>query len=230
MTDGRCLLCGDTYTNKGMTQHLRGCRSEVLTAGDRMTMQLRIGATRRSDYWLHVDTDATTTLATLDGFLRGLWLECCGHMSAFTIDDTRFVTPYADEQPAGSRDQRSMDVPLTAVVHGGQEFTYEYDFGTTTELSLRVTELGPYESAHEPIDDDLGYDHDAVQLLARNRPPDIECEDCGASATVVCQRCLHDIDASAWFCEECGDGHECERPMFMPVVNSPRVGVCGYRG
>lgn len=230
MTDGRCLLCGDTYTNQGMVQHLRGCGVEESTAGDVTTIQLRIGGAHRSDYWLHAETDATTTLSELDDFLRDIWLECCGHMSAFTIDDVQYVKPYSEDQPVLGREQRSMEIPLDAVVHGGLEFTYEYDFGTTTELSLRVTELGPYEPGHETIDDELGHDHDAIRLLARNLPPDIECEDCGATATVVCQRCLHDFDATAWLCNGCSDDHECDRPVFMPVVNSPRVGVCGYRG
>ena len=230
MTDGRCLVCGDTYTKRGMSQHLRGCRTEELTASDVTTVELRIAATHRTDYWLHVETDSTTTLDTLDEFLRDVWVECCGHMSAFTIDDVEFVKPYSEEQSAFGREERPMDVPLEAIVHGGQEFTYEYDFGSTTELSLRVTEMGPYEPGRETITDELGHDHDEITLLARNLPPEIDCEECGASAVVVCQRCLHDPEAPAWLCGTCGDEHDCDRPVLMPVVNSPRVGVCGYTG
>lgn len=28
MTDGTCVLCGDSYTKRGMTRHLRSCLAE----------------------------------------------------------------------------------------------------------------------------------------------------------------------------------------------------------
>jgi hypothetical protein len=31
-------------------------------------------------------------------------------------------------------------------------------------------------------------------------------------------------------CQACAEDHECGEDMQLPVVNSPRVGVCGYAG
>lgn len=36
------------------------------------------------DYWLHLKVNSNTSLGTLDQFLRNIWLECCGHLSAFS--------------------------------------------------------------------------------------------------------------------------------------------------
>ena len=98
MTDGRCTLCGETYTKQGMTRHLRSCTQDHVDAGDRPTFHLSIGDAYRTDYWMHVEIEQETTLAALDEFLRDIWLDCCGHMSSFTIDDVEYVKPYTEEE------------------------------------------------------------------------------------------------------------------------------------
>ncbi|MBV1730429.1 MAG: hypothetical protein KUA33_09465 [Methanobacterium sp.] len=64
----------------------------------------------------------------------------------------------------------------------------------------------------------------SIQLLARNDPPLIACESCGKIGTQVCAEC------ATWLCDECAHKHECGEDMLLPVVNSPRVGMCGYTG
>jgi hypothetical protein len=112
-----------------------------------------------------------------------------------------------------------MDVPLADVLNVGTKFTHEYDFGSTTELRLRV--VGEREGV--PLDDE-----DPVTLLARNDPPDIRCVVCGEPATQVCTSC--NWQDQGWLCDKCAPKHECGEEMLLPVVNSPRVGVCGYTG
>ena len=68
----------------------------------------------------------------------------------------------------------------------------------------------------------------SVQILARNNPPPIPCASCGKPATQVCTMCIY--NGEAWFCDDCTEDHECEEDYFLPVVNSPRVGQCGYTG
>ena len=41
-------------------------------------------------HWLHLEAPASVQLQLLDDFLRDLWLECCGHLSCFTIDGVRY--------------------------------------------------------------------------------------------------------------------------------------------
>ena len=47
-------------------------------------------------------------------------------------------------------------------------------------------------------------------------------------ATNICCHCIYDGDG--WLCDACLDKHECGEEMFLPVVNSPRVGVCAFEG
>ena len=96
------------------------------------------------------------------------------------------------------------------------EFKHDYDFGTTTRLTLRV--LGMVKvplPAHE------------IRIVARNDAPEMLCE-CGQPATWVCTECYWDDEGL--LCDKCAEDHECGEECLLPVVNSPRCGVCGYCG
>ncbi len=41
--------------------------------------------------------NAGATLADLDDFLRGIWLECCGHLSSFDIEGVTYTVPHYGE-------------------------------------------------------------------------------------------------------------------------------------
>ena len=108
---------------------------------------------------------------------------------------------------------------LMDVFHPGMEFIHEYDFGDTTELLVKV--LGQYEGPVKP--------RSPIEILARNEPPEIACDECGeALAAQICVECLG--EGSGWLCEACAEVHGCDEEMRLPVVNSPRTGVCGYTG
>ena len=66
-----------------------------------------------------------------------------------------------------------------------------------------------------------------IELLARNNMPDFRCK-CGKPATDVCTECLW--EGNGFLCEKCAKSHECGEDMLLPVVNSPRMGMCGYTG
>jgi hypothetical protein len=65
-----------------------------------------------------------------------------------------------------------------------------------------------------------------IRLLARNEPPDILCAQCGKLAMQVCVECEGGIP----MCDRCAAKHECGEEMLLPILNSPRTGVCGYCG
>jgi hypothetical protein len=68
-----------------------------------------------------------------------------------------------------------------------------------------------------------------IQIIARNAQPIIPCDECGAKpAAQICGECQW--EDKGWLCAECSQSHECDDEMFLPVVNSPRTGVCGYTG
>jgi len=108
---------------------------------------------------------------------------------------------------------------LTEVLEPGMVLLHEYDFGTTTELLVKV--LGEYEGPMEK--------KKPVQVLSRNEAPEIPCDTCGeAPAVQICTECQW--EAAGWLCQTCAEDHECDEDMRLPVVNSPRTGVCGYMG
>lgn len=109
-----------------------------------------------------------------------------------------------------------MNVKLGQIFRPGLNMDYEYDFGSTTYLKLKV------------VDERTGrMPNEEIKLMARNDPPEILCYECDKPATEVCVMCLY--EGKGWLCETHAETHKCGE-YFLPVVNSPRVGVCGYTG
>jgi hypothetical protein len=201
-----------------MMRHLESCglpgpkRSAAAAPAKPPTrsFHLFVDVRRAQEYWLHLAVPVGASLSSVDYFLRKIWLECCGHMSALTIEGQRYGC-----QPLDELEESGMDVQLSRVLQPGLVFTYEYDYGSTTELRLKVVGFW-----------DRGTEGDDIELLARNDAPQVACHQCGKRpATEICTDCQ--CEGEGWLCEECADEHECGSDMFLPVVNSPRAGVCG---
>lgn len=159
----------------------------------------------RGPFWLDVELRADARLEQLDDFLRRTWLECCGHLSAFYMDDGR------SEYPKGARAMGVFGSPGTVV-------RYEYDYASTTRL--RLQSVGKRVGRG-----DKGV---RVRLLARNEPPPFICGECGQPATEICPFWEGD---NPFVCDAHSRDHACEdADCHLPAVNSPRVGVCGYTG
>src|SRR5215211_6338728 len=92
---GICALCGKRATKAGMPRHLKSCLAEhEPSRGEAARIfRLRIEDAYSPVYWMDVEMKARSTLEELDDFLRGMWLECCGHMSDFEIDGTTYTVP-----------------------------------------------------------------------------------------------------------------------------------------
>ncbi len=89
-TKGACSLCGKEYTRASMGKHLASClmnKIDATSAEDTSCFHLLVTTRFPSGYWLHLQADARATLKTLDGFLRKVWLECCGHMSCYFVGE-----------------------------------------------------------------------------------------------------------------------------------------------
>jgi hypothetical protein len=175
---------------------------------------LRVEGAYAPDYWLDVEIKAKARLEDLDTFLRAIWLECCGHLSAFRIGPISYSV--APDRSWG--DERSMNARMSDVIRTpSAKFTYEYDFGSTTELKLRVVGERTGIIGRKPL-----------RLLARNEPLVWPCRICKQPATQVCIYCIYGEEP--FFCDEHADEHQCDEEPFLPVVNSPRMGVCAYTG
>jgi Plasmid pRiA4b ORF-3-like protein len=226
LSKGTCALCHGEFSKATMTKHLEACQRRATDARAEAasrnpgrktkTFHLVVEGRDLPMYWMHLAVSTGATLADLDQFLRATWLECCGHLSAFEIGQQRYLS-HAGMDMDWEPDEKSMRVRLDKVLSPGLKCFHEYDFGTTTELSVKVLAEEDREAKGKPI-----------QVLARNVPPVIPCGVCGKSATAVCSQCVY--EEGGWLCEACAKAHECGEDMLLPVVNSPRVGMCGYTG
>jgi hypothetical protein len=153
-------------------------------------------------YWLEVVVPMTARLSTLDQFLRVTWLECCDHLSAFSGTGRHGAT-------------LSSALKVGDVFARQKSIEYVYDFGSSTELVIkRVKSVSPPTKK--------------IVLLTRNEPPAESCEECGAAATSICPDCS--LAEGGLFFDQHAQDHECGEERLLPVVNSPRMGVCGYGG
>lgn len=217
-TDGKCLFCENTFSKQSIKRHIDKCRMNtsdyIFKNADKAERYFCISVQDYYDpnYWIYVDIPSKSTLKALDNFLRSIWLECCGHASSFNIGEQTYSTIPDREYGA-----KSMNSKIESVAEVGMSLRYEYDFGSTTTLKLKITsELYANNRKNK------------VRLLSRNIQPEIACSNCGKPASYVCSQCIYNGDG--WVCNECSDKHECGEEMLLPVVNSPRVGVCGYEG
>ncbi len=121
-------------------------------------------------------------------------------------------------------EQNDMDVPLEKGLKVGQKFTHEYDFGSTTYLALRVV------SEREGFIEDK--ESDNIEILASNNAPEMPCVVCGKPAKKVAPGYYFGIEEHAYCSAKCAkkNKEEFSYEEMLPVVNSPRVGVCAYTG
>lgn len=222
-TRGPCAFCGKEYTRWGMTKHLQSCvqRTAQWTKGDGRRKpvsiyHLLVQDAYGGDFWLHLEMSAKTTLLELDEYLRAIWLECCGHLSAFEIGGVRYTQLIAGFEVF--EEETDMDVPVDEVFQPGLHGDYFYDFGSTTELKFEVAAVRQGGWTGHPI-----------ALMGRNAPLDLRCGVCDKPAEWICTDCIYEYD-NWFFCEEHLMEHDHEDDVALAVVNSPRMGTCGYDG
>ncbi|KJV07139.1 hypothetical protein [Methylocucumis oryzae] len=67
--------------------------------------------------------------------------------------------------------------------------------------------------------------------MARNEMPTPPCMECNKTARWLCMECIYEHDESGFLCNEHADSHEHdEYGEPIELVNSPRMGMCGYEG
>jgi hypothetical protein len=113
--------------------------------------------------------------------------------------------------------RKNMQVPLDQALHTGQTCSYEYDFGSTTELTLKVISEREVPAKKK-----------SIEFLARNTLYFMPCDVCGKPAASYCTQCID--EDMGYLCDACARDHDCGEEMLLPRVNSPREGVCGYTG
>jgi hypothetical protein len=140
-------------------------------------------------------------------------------------------------------DEGGMQSELGDVLEVGQKFSYVYDFGSSSTLSLRLIderegalpEIPEEEKNRAAYEDDEFEDEEdeedevRIQVMARNEPPPLVCHICGKPATRVPSASEYDSLAEMALCPT--HAAQSDYPdELLPIVNSPRTGICGYDG
>ncbi len=214
---GTCMYCGQEMTKSGITKHLPVCarrqaviaEAEAKTGDTQKLYHLRVQDAYSSVFWLDLEMNGNARLKELDEYLRAIWLECCGHLSEFTAG-----RGWSEHKVAMSRRAEQVFAP-------GVELTHIYDFGTTSETLITCVSVreGKPTTRHP------------IALMARNVQPEAACMVCGQPAAWLCMECIYEYDESGFLCDEHVQDHPHDNyGEPFPLVNSPRVGMCGYTG
>ncbi len=213
---GQCIFCGYETTKGSMSKHLTACpqrKAQILSAEQTKRKleplyHLRVEDIYNSNFWLNLEVRSSATLNNIDAYLRAIWLECCGHLSQFSIGGWR------GEEIAMSR-------RVNAVFQPDVELTHIYDFGTSSETRIKM--MG--ERTGIPLSTR------PMILMARNVMPEAVCIECGQPASYLCMECMIEDQTAGTLCAQHADTHphkDYGEPIDM--VNSPRLGMCGYTG
>ena len=199
-SSGVCGFCGVRKGEAAMTTHLQQCLPRAANGGRRVPLLL-LGVQAA-----YAPMYWLHVAAGRDGNLRRLD-DLLRHVWLECCGHmSKFYTT--------GRQEISMNRGLSQVFAStGDRINHVYDFGTSTEVVVSLVGLTEGTSV-KPV------------VASRNEPPIWPCDVCGEPASNVCSECY---DGGFCCVRHAGD-HNCGEDMLLPVVNSPRMGVCGYTG
>lgn len=212
---GDCVYCKRSFSRGGMARHLPSCkaRQQAITQakgkGTQNLYHVQVQDAYDGNYWLHLEVNGNATLETLDDYLRMIWLECCDHLSHFAIGNA-----WGDRELAMTR-------KIHQVLQPGVELVHVYDYGTTSETRLKVVAV----RQGQPLT------RHPITLMARNYPQRARCMECDQAASWLCIECMYEEEDTGFLCDDHAAGHpHDDYGEPVPLVNSPRMGMCGYSG
>ena len=217
---GSCFICNkENISYRAITNHVTKCfkaknKLDDNDTGNNETFLIHLVSYKI--FWLYVEAPAQVELRELDSFLRDIWLECCGHLSCFENGEHRYenVCDNTFGLPSFGPPPEDMSLTLKQFFLDEEKFNYQYDYGSTTEISGKL--IGIRKGMLK---------NNQIRVLARNTLPELECQNCGALPVSICSACFNFV------CKKCKKKHTCEGGEYLlPIVNSPRMGVCGYTG
>ena len=216
MSSAECAYCQQPFAKNVMMKHLANCaarqaaiaKAQATGKPNEKLYYLRAQDAFGGDFWLELEVRGTASLKDLDSYLREIWLECCGHMSEFSTGG--WGTPKV-----------GLARKIGDVFKPDVELLHYYDFGTTSETKVKFVAVreGVPTTKHP------------MALMARNLLPEAPCIECGKTATMFCNECLIEDGVFGVLCDKHAKTHPHEdygEPI--PLVNSPRLGMCGYEG
>ena len=211
-SSGTCHLCKKSFKRTAISAHTIAClRTSGLPASDKPSYLIQIEGTDSKEFWMLVLARHDAKLFDLDLLIRDVWVECCDHLSEFTIAGQNFASE-------DNYHKSGLSVPLNHLIRPGSTFTYRYDFGSTTELTLHVICQSPVATRTRPL-----------VLIARNDRPEMPCRVCGKAAEYLTSF-WHDDPDPTLLCRDCTRKNvdDLDDECMSVIPNSPRCGVCGY--
>jgi len=210
-TRGTCAYCGGVVTRRGVDKHLAACqkRQAALQASNQPSetlWRLHLQGSYNHGFWLELEMRGSASLDDLDQYLRAIWLECCDHLSQFSLGGWRGSVV-------------DMDRKADHVFQLEMIMRHEYDFGTPSETDIKVLGVSQGKPATQ----------NPLSLLARNQMPEQTCQECDQKAAWLCMECVYEHGEDVFLCDDHLENHEHEEGPIK-LVNSPRVGMCGYTG
>lgn len=114
-----------------------------------------------------------------------------------------------------------MENEIQQVFRPDVEVLHTYDYGTSSKTLIRCISIRTgFATTANPI-----------VLMGRNRMPEGKCIKCEAQAAFYCPECAYDSFEDGFLCSKHGKRHSHEgEESAIPMVNSPRIGMCGYTG
>jgi hypothetical protein len=211
-TPGTCRICEEPVTKRTIVSHL--LKKHKGESGKNLFL-IMVDTPYSSPYWLALVVDPEAYLQDLDSLLRDVWVECCGHLSSFIILGIEYSAGGDGEEiDDDDYESKSMKIKVKKVIGPGITFKYEYDFGTTTELRLKVVDTIVCMKPKEKI-----------MVVGMNTMPETSCDECGRPALYHYNECEEKL-----LCKSCAADEELDECYLLPITNSPRTGLCGYEG
>ncbi len=217
MSKAKCSYCQEDFTTLSMAKHLKSCpkhlaaraKAESGNSVSEALYYLRLYEPYGKDFWLEVEIRGSAKMKDLDFYLREIWLECCGHLSEFSAGG--WGSP-----------KIAMTKKVAEVFDRYAEIIHLYDFGSTSTTAIKLISQrdGKPLSKHP------------IELMARNLMPEIECRDCEEISKWLCVQCLYEYQVGGMVCQKHYKKHKSHDEYGEPLklVNSPRLGTCGYTG
>ena len=207
ISEGKCLFCDQLFSQKEITKHL-DTHLTKMTKQDagKVTSSYHHIIVEAGEMFLNILVAGEQKMKIIDNFLKGIWLDCCGHMSSFEHKNFKI----------------GMNNLVKDVFQPKIKILHHYDFGSTTSVALKSGKVVDLQLKEKLI------------LLSRNEPLKLMCNTCKTQpAQNLCSVCKY--EEYAFYCEKCSELHAQTCQDFddyanMPVVNSPRMGECGYTG
>ncbi len=207
-TKGICTYCKAEIAknSRSILSHISKCKEQTEPKTQKISphMIILLEGKYDKDYWMVIKAKSGIKLEKIDDFIRDIWVECCGHLSTFS----------------DSYDEIDMSRKINSVFEIGRKIGYVYDWGSSTELTLSL------------LKETEEYENKPIEILIRNKNIEIKCSYCDNTAVEICPYCIN--ESEGLLCEECAKTHKCVEEegdeILMPLVNSPRAGVCGYYG